>query len=277
MVEVSMKIYNLNKNAWDEAVDEGTNPYTKVVSPEEIAAAKQGKWSLYLSDCKPVPKEWFPILSGSKVLCLASGGGQQAPIFAALGAEVTLLDASPRQLAQDQFVAERDSLNIKIVEGDMADLSAFEDEYFDLIFNPPSTLFVPDLKSVWGECCRVLQAGGVLMTGFMNPDEFIFDPDALDSEGAFVVKHSLPYVEHETLSQEALEQRVRNKEMFHFSHTMEAQLGGLTKAGFVITGFYEDRRPKKMAIRSGTLCPVIMWFEARKWEQAFSLVPYRSL
>ena len=59
------------------------------------------------------------------------------------------------------------------------------------------------------------------MTGFMNPDEFVFDDVALDDEGVFIVKNPLPYVEHETLSQEALEQRIRNKEMFHFSHTME--------------------------------------------------------
>jgi len=187
-----MKIQKLNKDAWDKATSEGTNPYTKVVSRDQIVEARQGSWSLFLSDCKPVPKEWFPDLNGLKVLCLASGGGQQAPIFAALGAEVTLLDASPRQLAQDQFVAERDNLVIKIIEGDMADLSAFKDESFD-----------------------------------------------------FVVKHSLPYVEHETLSREVLEERIRNKEMFHFSHTMEAQLGGLTKAGFVIIGFYEDRRPEE--------------------------------
>jgi ubiquinone/menaquinone biosynthesis C-methylase UbiE len=176
---------------------------------------------------------------------LASGGGQQAPIFAALGAEVTLLDASPRQLAQDQFVAERDNLTIKLIEGDTADLSAFKDESFELIFNPVSTLFVPDLEPVWRECYRVLRVGGLLMTGFMNPDEFVFDPVAIDDEGAFIVKYPLPYVEYETLSQKELEQRVRSKEMFHFSHTMEAQLGGLTKAGFVITGFYEDRRPEK--------------------------------
>jgi len=240
-----MKIQKLNKDAWDKATSEGTNPYTKVVSRDQIVEARQGSWSLFLSDCKPVPKEWFPDLNGLKVLCLASGGGQQAPIFAALGAEVTLLDASPRQLAQDQFVAERDNLAIKIIEGDMADLSAFKDESFDLIFNPPSTLFVPNLEPVWRECCRVLRVGGILMTGFMNPDEFIFDDVALDNEGDFVVKHSLPYVEHETLSQKVLEERIRNKGMFHFSHTMEAQLGGLTKAGFVIIGFYEDRRPEE--------------------------------
>ena len=113
----------------------------------------------------------------------------------------------------------------------MADLSGFADESFDLIFNPPSTLFVPDLAPVWRECYRVLQPGGVLLTAFMNPDEFVFDFDALDNEGRFVVKYPLPYVEHETLSPEALEERIRKQEMFHFSHTMEAQLGGLTQGG----------------------------------------------
>jgi len=240
-----MNIHELNKIAWDHAVTEGSNPYTQVLSSEKIAAAKQGKWSLYLSDIKAVPRDWFPSFEGLKVLCLASGGGQQAPIFAALGAEVTLLDASPGQLAQDQFVAERDNLTIKLIEGDMADLSAFDDESFDLIFNPPSTGFVPDLEPVWRECYRVLRVGGVLMTGFGNPDEHVFDDEALDNEGVFVVKYPLPYVQHETLTQEELEQHIRNKEMFHFSHTMEAQLGGLTKAGFLITGFYEDRRPEE--------------------------------
>ena len=239
-----MQSHQWNKTAWDQAVDEGANPYTMVVSPEAIAAARQGTWSLYLSDGKPVPQDWFPSLPGLKVLCLASGGGQQAPIFAALGAEVTLLDASPRQLAQDRFVAERDNLSIRLVEGDMADLSAFADASFGLIFNPPSTLFIPDVAPVWRECYRVLQPGGVLMTGFLNPDEFVFDPVALDTEGAFVVKYPLPYVEYATLSSEELEQRIDSKAMFHFSHTMEAHLGGLTQAGFVLTSFYEDRRPE---------------------------------
>ena len=240
-----MKIFDLNKTAWDFAVDDGENPYTYVVSPEKIQAAKQGEWSLYLSDCKPVPDTWFPQLHGLKVLCLASGGGQQAPIFAALGAEVTLIDASPKQLAQDQFVAERDNLTIMIVEGDIADLSVFEESRFDLIFNPPSLMFVPDLAPIWQECYRVLSLGGMLMTGFMNPDEFIFDAVAIDEKGVLEVKHALPYIEYETLSQETLEQRIQDKEMFHFSHTMETLLGGILKAGFVITDFYEDRRSEE--------------------------------
>lgn len=240
-----MDSYRINKAAWDRAVSEGDNPYTKAVSSEEVALARHGTWSIYLSDLKPVPKEWFPDLQGLKVLCLAAGGGQQAPILAAVGAEVTLLDASPRQLERDRFVAERDNLNIRLVEGDMADLSGFADGSFALIVNPPSTLFVPDVMPVWLECHRVLGADGVLIAGFMNPDEFVFDTDKLDNEGVFVVKHPLPYVEHETLDEETLERRVRNQDMFHFSHTMEAFLGGLTQAGFALTGFYEDRRSEE--------------------------------
>lgn len=240
-----MNIHDLNKAAWDKAVESGENPYTKVVSSEQIAAARAGRWALYLSDCKPVPPDWFPPLKQARVLCLASGGGQQAPIFAALGAEVTLLDSSPKQLAQDRYVAQRDGLTIRTLEGDMADLSALQTDYFDLVFNPVSTLFVPDLKPIWQACYRVLKPQGILMTGFMNPDEFIFDADALDHQKALVVKYPLPYVEHETLSPEQLEAYRREKRMFHFSHSMEAQLGGLLEAGFIITGFYEDRRPEE--------------------------------
>lgn len=76
----------------------------------------------------------------------------------------------------------------------------------------------------------------------MKPDDFVFDPDALD-EGRFEVRFPLPYVEADTMSDEVREQRLRDDQFFHFSHTMENQLGQLTETGFAITGFYEDRRP----------------------------------
>ena len=124
----------------------------------------------------------------------------------------------------------------------MADLSVFEDGAFDLIVNPPSTLFVPDLQPVFRECHRVLRPVGHLLMCFMNPDDFVFDADALD-EGRFEVRFPLPYVEVDTLSEEQREERVRAGQFFHFSHTMGDQLGRLTEDGFAIIGFYEDRRP----------------------------------
>ncbi|HEU5483576.1 MAG TPA: class I SAM-dependent methyltransferase [Microlunatus sp.] len=240
-----MDIVGLNSAAWDKAVEGGENPYTQVVSSKQVADARAGSWAIHLTEQRPVPRAWFPPLTGLRVLCLAGGGGQQAPILAAAGAEVTLLDGSARQLGQDAFVAERDGLQLRLVHGDMADLSPFDNGSFDLVLNPVSTLFVPDVGSVWRECRRVLADRGVLIAGFMNPDEFVFDPDALDERDEFVVKYPLPYVEHETLEPTALQARIAAGEMFHFSHTMETQLGGMIDAGFVITGFYEDRRPEE--------------------------------
>lgn len=237
-----MEIFDANRVAWDEAAGRD-NPYARPVTLEQIAAARAGDWSIYLSDNRPVPASWFPELAGLDVLCLASGGGQQGPIMAATGARVWVLDASAGQLAQDRMVADRDGLELITVEGDMANLSMFADQTLDLIINPPSTLFVASLEPVFRECQRVLRPSGQLLMGFMNPDDFVFDPDALD-EGRFVVRYPLPFVEAETLSAADRERRQQDREFFHFSHTMESQLGGLTEAGFAITGFYEDRRPE---------------------------------
>jgi 2-polyprenyl-3-methyl-5-hydroxy-6-metoxy-1,4-benzoquinol methylase len=91
---------------------------------------------IYLTPLKPIPADWLGELSGKRVLCLASGGGQQGPILAAAGARVTVFDNSPAQLARDRLVAERESLTIRTVEGDMRDLSALADGTFDLIVHP---------------------------------------------------------------------------------------------------------------------------------------------
>src|SRR5919107_5655462 len=186
-----MDVRGYNREAWDRHVESG-NEWTLPVVPDVIEAARRGEWEVLLTETKPVSEAWFPELAGAEVLCLASGGGQQAPIFAAAGAIVTVLDNSPGQLAQDRLVSERESLEIKTVEGDMADLSAFADESFDLVFHPVSNLFVPDVRPVWREAFRVLRRGGVLLAGFLNPAYFIFDLE-LAEKGVLEVKNVLPY------------------------------------------------------------------------------------
>jgi SAM-dependent methyltransferase len=159
-----------NRAAWDREVESG-NEWTTPVGPEVIARARGGDWSVVLIGYQPVPRDWFPAdLAGVPLLGLASGGGQQGPVLAAAGARVTVFDNSPRQLARDEEVAAREGLAIATVLGDMRDLSAFPDASFEVVFNPVSNLFCPDLAPVWREAARVLAPGGVLMAGFMNPD-----------------------------------------------------------------------------------------------------------
>src|SRR5690606_39098957 len=125
-----MDIVSYNREAWNRQ-SRGGSRWCTPVTHGEIEAAQRGHWSGNLAPNKPVPAEWFGDLKGKEVLCLASGGGQQAPILAAAGAKVTSFDNSDEQLAKDKFVADRDSLDLRIVQGDMADLSAFTDKSFD--------------------------------------------------------------------------------------------------------------------------------------------------
>ncbi len=234
-----MDVRAYNRNAWNKEV-ERENRWTVPVSSEAIAAARQGQWEIILTPTKPVPREWFPGLKGLDVLCLASGGGQQGPILAATGANVTVLDNSPRQLEQDRSVAERDSLTIITVEGDMADLSMLSDQTFDLIVHPVSNVFVPDVRPVWAEAFRVLRHGGALLAGFSNPAIYLFDYDLADSTGVLQVKYALPYSDLTSLTEEERKRYIDKGFPLEFSHSLEDQIGGQLAVGFVITGFYED-------------------------------------
>ncbi len=237
-----MDIRSYNREAWNREVEGGQSRWTQPVSPEIIEKARHGDFAILLTENIPVPLKWFPPLKGADVLCLASGGGQQGPVLAAAGARVTVFDNSPAQLKQDQLVAERESLSIRTLEGDAAELSAFADSSFDLVFNPCSTVFMPDVRAVWKECARVLRPGGVLMTGSMNPVHYIFDLYKAD-EGILEVAHAIPYSDLTSIPQEDLEEHMEKGLPVEFGHSLTDLLGGQCAAGFVITDLYEDYMP----------------------------------
>ena len=226
-----------NRAAWDREVDSG-NEWTRPVGPGIVARARAGDWSVVLIGYQPTPRDWFPAdLAGAAILGLASGGGQQGPVLAAAGADVTVFDNSPRQLARDNEVAAREGLAIRTVLGDMRDLSAFADASFDVVFNPVSNVFCPDVVPVWQESFRVLRPGGVLMAGFLNPDIFIFDVAALDEREEFVVRYRLPF---STLDlSDAERKRGYGDGAIEYSHSLTEQIGGQLVAGFILTHLVE--------------------------------------
>jgi len=235
-----MDVREYNRRAWDRRVEDGDR-WTVPVAPDVIAEARRGYWSVLLTEQKPAPREWFPAeMSGLEVLCLASGGGQQGPTFAAAGARVTVLDNSPAQLAQDRLVAGREGLRIATFEGDMRDLSRFPGESFDLVFHPVSNLFAPDVRPVWREAFRVLRRGGLLLAGFMSPAFYIFGSQEEGLE-RLEVRFSLPYSDLESLNEEERARLDAEGVPLEFGHTLEDQIGGQLDAGFRLTALYEDR------------------------------------
>jgi SAM-dependent methyltransferase len=153
---------------------------------------------------------------------------------------VTVLDNSPRQLAQDRRVAERHGLPLTTVQGDMANLSILPDEAFDLIVHPVSNCFVPDVRPVWNEAFRVLRHGGALLAGFNNPTVYLFDDELAERESLLQVKYTLPYSDLTNLSPEERQRYLETGAPLEFGHTLEDQIGGQLDAGFVLTGLYED-------------------------------------
>jgi SAM-dependent methyltransferase len=225
-----------NRLAWDREVD-NDNEWTRPVGTDVITRARAGDWSVVLIGHEPVPRDWFPLeLAGAAVLCLASGGGQQGPVLAAAGATVTVFDNSPRQLGRDEEVAAREGLAIRTVLGDMRDLGVFPDASFDVVVNPVSNVFCPELAPVWHESFRVLRPGGILLAGFLNPDLFIFDVAALE-RNELVVRYTLPF--------STLDLPEAEREQYHadgpaeFSHSLTEQIGGQLAAGFRLTHLTE--------------------------------------
>lgn len=227
-----------NRDAWDKQVAAG-NEWTQPVFSDDIARARNGDWSVVLIGHEPVPRDWFPAdLHGLDVLCLASGGGQQGPILAAAGANVTVFDNSPAQLERDRMVARRDGLVIATEQGDMRDLARFADGSFDLVFHPVSNLFVPDVRPMWRECFRVLRSGGLLLAGFVNPDLWLFDREAEDERGELIVRHKLPYSDLTHMTEEERTRLIGDGPL-EWSHSLTDQIGGQLEAGFHLMALTE--------------------------------------
>lgn len=226
-----MNYQDINAATIDRWIEQGWE-WGKPIDHETYLRALHGEWDVLLTPLKPVPHEWFGNLKGKKVLGLASGGGQQMPVFTALGAECTVFDYSGKQLESERLVAEREGYSIETVRGDMTKPLPFADEAFDLIFHPVSNCYVKDVKAIWKECWRVLKPGGTLLAGVDHYINYIVD----DSERNIV--NSLPF--DPLVNWEHKKQLEKADAGFQFSHTLEEQINGQLEAGFTLLELYED-------------------------------------
>lgn len=226
-----MQYQDINARVIDRWVEEGWEWGVRI-SHEEFEQAKTGRWNMVLTPTKPVPHSWFGDLKGKKVLGLASGGGQQMPIFAALGADCTVLDYSPRQLDSERLVAQREGYDIRIIRADMTKPLPFDDEEFDLIFHPVSNCYVAEVKPIFRECFRILKHGGIFLAGLGNEVNYLVDEDEQS------IIYSMPF--NPLIHEDQRKMLEETDSGMQFSHTLEEQIGGQLEAGLVLTHLFSD-------------------------------------
>lgn len=224
-----MDIFEQVERNVDRLAENDVN-WSHPATPEQLQSAREGKLALMFGCDDAIPTEWLGDLHGKKVLCLAGAGGLQAPLLACAGAEVTVLDLSKRMLDKDREVAARENLCIRIEHGNMCDLSRFADESFDLVLNPPSLFYVPDVMPVFREVYRVLKKSGSFIMISTAPIAYVCDYD--EAAGCYKAVNRMPYRSTDHVDQ---------GDWVEYGHTMESYIGGQIECGFVLTGYKESQ------------------------------------
>ena len=227
----NMDYQEINARTIDKWVEEGWE-WGKPIDHETYLKALNSEWDVKLTPVKYVPHEWFGELKNRKVLGLASGGGQQMPIFAALGAKCTVLDYSDTQLESERITAQREGYDIEIIKADMSKPLPFQDECFDLIFHTVANCYIEEVNPLWKECFRILKHGGILLSGLDNGINYLFNENEKE------VVNSLPF--NPLKNPEQMKQLEDSDSGIQFSHTLDEQINGQLEAGFILKALYED-------------------------------------
>jgi SAM-dependent methyltransferase len=119
----------------------------------------------------------------------------------------------------------------------MDDLSMFLDARFDIVHQPVSTCYVPDVEKVYREIARVLRDGGLYISQHKQPASL--QVTHRSPEGQYVVgleyyrEGPLPTTEDESY---------REPGTAEYLHRWEQLVGGLCRAGFVLEDLSEPYR-----------------------------------
>jgi SAM-dependent methyltransferase len=226
-----MPAHDHNRRAWDERARRGAR-FARPASDEEIARPGD------LTDAAG----WLDDVRGKRLLCLAAGGGKHGPLYAAAGANVTVVDLSGEMLALDRQVAAEKRLLLRTVEASMDDLSALADASFDVVCQPVSTCYVPDVLAVFREVARVLVAGGFYLSQHKQPGSL--QADVRPSQRGYELIE--PYYRDGPLP-EVVGGLHREPGALEYLHRWEELVGGMCRSGFVVEDLIEPLHAKSDA------------------------------
>ncbi|MEZ4620706.1 MAG: methyltransferase domain-containing protein [Caldilineaceae bacterium] len=230
------ELAQFNKERW-EAIAAAQSIYTRPWLDLDVATARH----------RVDPFGYFGDVSGKRVLCLGSGGGQQSAAFALLGAQTTVFDLTENQLAGDRLAANHYGLTVRIEQGDMRNLARFAEAEFDLVYHGYSINFIPDPKAVFVQVAQVLKPGGRYFVQWHNPFIQGIDDASWDGVGYRIKRlYRDEEIPPDNFAEEnwTVEDRTGNVTPVEgpreFRHTLSTMINGLVQHGFQIVGCHED-------------------------------------
>ncbi len=203
-----------------------------------------------------------PSVKGRRLLCLAAGGGRQSSLYAAAGADVTVVDLSGAMLELDRQVAAQRGYSLRLIETSMDQLSMLEDGEFDIVIQPVSTCYVPDLGPVFAEVARVSRVGAIYISQHKQPISLqaSIETHASNSSGAVYTisnsyyrrrgGHNQPIPSPPATSNpntRASIKRLREQGAVEYLHRWEEIIGGMCRSGFAIEDLTEPMHAKRDA------------------------------
>lgn len=222
-----MSYLNQNRAAWNHLAESGSQ-FAKVATDEEL------RDPLGTLD----GRGWLPgSVTGLNVLCLAGGGGWQSILYAAAGANVTVLDLSPSMLALDRRESQRRGLSVRIVEGSMDELEKLDEASFDIVHQPVSTCYVADIGKVYRGIAHILRDAGLYISQHKQPTSLqIVRRDAQDR---YVI--GIEYY-HQGPLPPTPDDSYREEGAVEYLHRWDHLIGELCRSGFVLEDLREPYR-----------------------------------
>jgi SAM-dependent methyltransferase len=223
-----------NRRAWDELVAR-RQCFTRPARDEDFVDPLG----------KVDPLGWLGgDIRGKSLLCLAAGGGKHGPLYAAAGANVTVVDLSPAMLELDREVAAERRIELRTVEASMDEMPMFAAASFDLVIHPVSTCYLPQVAPVYREIARVTRPGGLYISQHKSPTS-LQAGTAPSARGYELIE---PYFRTGPLPP-VVGSPHREEGTLEYLHRWEELLGQMCRAGFAIEDLVEPLHAKADAAR----------------------------
>jgi SAM-dependent methyltransferase len=119
----------------------------------------------------PAELAWLQDIAGKKkIAVLGSGDNQVVFALAGMGAAVTSVDISDKQIDIARSRAAGLGLQVAFLQADVVDLSVLDDATFDTVYTGGHVaVWVSDLRRYYAEAARVLKPDGLLIVCEYHP------------------------------------------------------------------------------------------------------------